>query len=68
MNKINGKGLIVGIIVWFLIMGYTINQSECLKYKQCDGDDLFLVSIIGIGMIGPSYIVSLLVSSMTGER
>jgi hypothetical protein len=64
MPKLNGKGLIAGIVVWVGIMIYTINQTACLKTNTCDGDDLFLTAVLAIGMLAPAWIVAIVVSGM----
>ena len=64
MNKITGKGWVVGIITWLAIIWYATTQTACLKTKTCDGDDLFLFAVIGIGMLAPAGIVAFLVSNI----
>jgi hypothetical protein len=62
MGKVNGPGLIAGIISWLVIMWYAASQSECLNTKSCDGGNLVLFAIIGIGMLAPSWIFASIVS------
>ena len=50
MKKITAPGLIAGVISWILIMWYATAQSACLKTSSCDGGDLLLFAVIGIGM------------------
>jgi len=64
MNNITGKGWIAGIIAWILIMWYASTQSACLRTNSCDGGDLLLFAIIGIGMLVPSGFVAILVSGI----
>ena len=64
MDNITGKGWIAGIITWVTIMWYQSKQGACLRTHSCDGGDLFLFAIIGIVMLGPSWLVAMLVSNI----
>lgn len=64
MDNITGKGWVAGIIAWIAIMWYATTQSACLRTDSCDGGDLFLFAIIGLGMLAPSWLVATLVSSI----
>jgi hypothetical protein len=67
MGKINTFGLIAGTIAWILIMWYASTQSACLKTNSCDGEDMVLFAIIGIGMLAPSWIVASIASMFGSE-
>ena len=60
--EINNKGFLAGIVSWVIIMIFAINQVSCVNYNGCDGGDLFLSSIIAVGMLAPSYLVALTAS------
>ena len=68
MKKITGCGLVAGTIVWLVIMWYATTRYDCLKTNSCDGGDLLLSAVIGIGMLAPSWIVASLVSSIFGPN
>lgn len=63
MSKMNNKGYIAGAITWLLVTGFAVSRFDCLNYNRCGGDDIFLAAVMGIGMIGPAYIVALLFSN-----
>ena len=60
--EINNKGFLAGIVSWVIIMIFAINQVSCVNNHGCDGGDLFLTSIIAVGMLAPSYLVALTAS------
>ena len=68
MGKITGLGLVVGIIVWSAIEWYAITQCECLRTNSCDGEDLFISAVLGVGMLAPAGICAFLVSGLFGSR
>jgi len=62
-DGINKYGLIAGVIAWFLIMWFLVNDMECTKYDLCcDVGDLISVSVIGLGMLVPAFIVTIIIS------
>lgn len=63
MKDISGKGYIAGFITWIVIMIFTVTQASCLKTESCGGIDLLLFAIIGLGMLGPAWLVANFVSS-----
>jgi len=68
VNKINPFGFITGIIAWFLIMWYSSTQGECLQTKSCDGGDMIMFAVIGIGMLAPAWIIANIVSIIFGSE
>ena len=68
MPKINGPGLAVGLVVWLILAGFMVSRSHCLTANSCGADDLMLSAILGIGMIGPVWIVAGIVSAITGSE
>jgi len=64
MGKITGIGAIAGALAWLAIMLYASTKIECVKFNACDGKDLVLFAIIGLGMLVPAWVVAFLVSSM----
>lgn len=64
MGKISGVGLVAGAIAWLVIVSYTANQADCMRFNTCKTDDMVLFAIIGLGMLVPSWIVASVVSDM----
>ena len=62
VNKMNGKGLVAGIIVWIPLAFFTVSQFTCVETNSCGMDNLFSACVIAVGMLGPAYLVALLVS------
>lgn len=68
MKKITGPGYIVGAFFWLAIMWYATTKSACLQEHSCQGDDLFLFAILGIGMLGPAWLAASFISSVFGPK
>ena len=68
MKDINGAGWVAGAIAWIIIMWYVTTQSACLKTNSCDGGDMILFAIIGIGMLAPAWIAASVVSIFFGAK
>jgi hypothetical protein len=65
-EKINKKGFLAGIVSWVIIIIFAINQGSCVNYHGCDSGDLFLMSIIAVGMIAPAYLIAITISIFSG--
>jgi len=64
MKNINMGGIVIGGIAWLSIIWYASTQISCLQTRTCSGDDLIIFAAIGVGMLGPAWLVALISSSM----
>lgn len=62
MDKINGKGIVIGAVVWVALVTMVSSSVTCVKLGRCEGVDLLLLVIICAGMFVPAYIATLLFS------
>lgn len=62
MSKIDGKGMIAGIIAWLALMAMMSAGMACVDSRSCGSEDFFMYGLIGIGMMAPSYFVAALLS------
>lgn len=63
MSNIDTKGMVAGGIVWGVLIFLASDLMACSEYRSCDSGDFLLFVIIAVGLLGPSWIVTLLVSS-----
>ena len=69
MSELNGKGLIAGIIAWFLIIALTADAYACIdSVKGCKGDDFILSNVIAIGMLAPAGLIAYVVSGLLSSK
>lgn len=70
MGKITGLGWVAGAIAWLGIMIYASTQAACMRFQTCDGGDLVLFAVIGLGMLAPAWFVASVFSlfSNDGDR
>ena len=64
LDDINGGGIFCGFVTWILLMFAMSSSSACIDSNSCDGGDLILAAMIGVGMLGPAWIVALLASPL----
>lgn len=62
MGDIDGKGILIGIVVWVALISIMVSEMACVKYDRCGTDDLMLLAVISVGLAIPSAIVALLTS------
>lgn len=65
-DKLNGIGVIAGAIGWVGIILYSTSQVQCIRMHYdyaCGSGDLFVSSIIGVGMLVPAYFIAFIVST-----
>jgi hypothetical protein len=61
VDDLNKIGIIAGVLMWLALILFSSRQVEC----PCNADDLFLSSIIGVGLVVPSVVFGLIVSIFT---
>ncbi len=64
MAEINRKGFIAGGIAWLVLVGFLPTAADCAKHANCDAGDLFLHSIVTMGMLAPAWLVAVLTSEL----
>lgn len=62
MSKIDGKGMIAGIIAWLVLMAMMSAGMACIDTRSCGSEDFLMYGLIGIGLMAPSYFVAAVVS------
>jgi hypothetical protein len=65
-GKLNGIGVIAGAIGWVGIILYSTSQVQCVRIYYdyaCGSSDLFVSSIMGVGMLAPAYFIAYIVST-----
>lgn len=56
----NGKGIVIGIITWLLIINISADSMECLKSKNCGSDDFLMFAAVSVGLLAPASIAAML--------
>ena len=64
MDDLDGKGILLGIVVWVILINIMASEVSCVKHNNCGSDDLMLFALIGIGFTVPSAVVALLTSGI----
>ena len=62
MPKIDGKGLVAGVLVWLPLMAMISTVMACVESRSGGSEDFFLYGLNGIGMLAPSYFVAAIFS------
>lgn len=62
MSKIDGKGMIAGIIAWLALIAMMSAGMACIDTRSCGSEDFLMYGLIGIGLMAPSYFVAAVVS------
>ncbi len=66
--EVGKKGFIAGLVAWFIILIWGINEYPCVSYPSCGRGDLLLHSIVSIGTIAPAYLVAISVSIFFDDK
>jgi hypothetical protein len=51
------KGFLIGAVVWVLIQFIGISSSSCARLSTCGGFELFISGALGVGYLGPAWLV-----------
>lgn len=62
MSKIDGKGMIAGIIAWLALIAMMSAGMACIDTRSCGSEDFLMYGLIAIGLMAPSYFVAAVVS------
>jgi len=62
VSKIDGRGMIAGIIAWLVLMAMISAGMACVDSRSCGSEDFFMYGLNGIGMLAPSYFVAAIMS------
>ena len=67
-DGINGKGLMVGVIAWMIIIMWFAHDVSCMKWHNCSTGDFLLFAICAVGFIVPAGILASIVSSIFSDK
>ena len=68
LHKISMPGLAAGVVAWFLIMYFAIDEAACLHQLNCGKGDLFMWGIIAVGMLCPAFFVAFIFSFSSNKN
>lgn len=63
MKDISPIGFVAGLIAWCVFVVIASGDASCVRNGGCDQGNLLLFSVISMGLIAPSWIVALVVST-----
>ena len=68
MDPVNGKGFVVGAVVWVAITVIHSMGTSCAEFKDCGRGDLIINSIIAVGSLFPAWFAASIVSDVPPNK
>lgn len=64
IDEVNGAGLVIGIAVWLTLVIMVSSAFACADARSCDGGDLAMSALLGLGFVGPAFGAAVLGSAL----